>query len=182
MGQKIAVVPKNALTKHTSCQICHAVDCTAWKVGFSSPWTPANLPNVRQFTTIYSLWMLHSSVPHIDGNEPWRMWRAPAVVWMALISIWIAATPRLAKECLAWLEFPHSVLDDTTTLLIGWQVWNGLGYSSPWVIIIIIIIIIYLGLYIFIYFIYAMLYFHVLVILRKMSCQERAVYSKIELY
>ena len=33
----------------------------------------------------------------------------------ALICIWIAAKPRLARECVGWLEYPHSVLDETTT-------------------------------------------------------------------
>ena len=47
---------------------------SAWKVGFSSPSTPGNLPHFRQLMTIYSLWTSRLSVPHIDGNEPWRMW------------------------------------------------------------------------------------------------------------
>ena len=34
---------------------------------------------------------------------------------MAPISIWMAAKPRLAGGCVAWLQCPQSVLDETTT-------------------------------------------------------------------
>ena len=42
----------------------------------------------------------------------------------AVICIWIAAKSHLARECVSWLEYPHSVLDETTykqakSLVIG---------------------------------------------------------------
>ena len=52
---------------------------------------------------------------------------------MALISIC-----HLARECVAWLEFPHSVLDETTTFNLEKSVaicWRICYYWSPWVII-----------------------------------------------
>ena len=75
---------------------------------------------------------------------------------------------RLARERLAWLEFPHSLLDETTTfkqeksLVIGSQVCHGLGYWSTWAIIIIIIkFYIYIYLFIYVLHIYLLIYVYI---------------------
>ena len=76
----------------------------------------------------------------------------------------------LARERLAWLEFPHSLLDETTTfkqeksLVIGSQVCHGLGYWSTWAIIIIIIkFYIYIYIYLFMYYIFIYLYIYIFI-------------------
>ena len=108
--------------------------------------------------------------------------------WTAPICIWIAAKPRLAWECVGWLEYPHSVLDETTiykqtkTLVIGWQICH---YWSPWLIRNVNpnkkIILIYLFIYSFIYscmYIYDIIKDMNAFIEERNICQQGVVYSK----